>query len=78
LCVVIERPRKISPSSSPYTMVPSSSDMPHWVTMRLARSVARWKSLEAPVVIWFMNTSSAIRPPNSTQMVDSMRSLSML
>ncbi len=43
--------------------------MPHCVTMRRARSVARWKSLEAPVVICFMNSSSAMRPPNSTAMV---------
>jgi hypothetical protein len=29
--------------------------------------VARSKSLLAPVVIWFMNTSSAMRPPKSTR-----------
>ena len=40
--------------------------MPHCVTMRRAISVARSKSFEAPVVIWFMNSSSAMRPPNST------------
>ena len=52
--------------------------MPHCVTMRRAMSVARSKSLEAPVVIWCMNISSAMRPPNSTAMVFSSRSRSML
>ena len=52
--------------------------MPHCVTMRRAISVARSKSFEAPVVIWSMNTSSAMRPPNSTAMVFSRRSRSRL
>jgi hypothetical protein len=55
-----------------------ASDMPHCVTMRRAMSVARSKSLEAPVVIWFMKISSAMRPPNSTAMVLSRRSRSWL
>jgi hypothetical protein len=46
--------------------------------MSRAICVARSKSFEAPVVIWFMNTSSAMRPPKSTAIVFSMRSLSML
>jgi hypothetical protein len=46
--------------------------------MSRAMCVARSKSLLAPVVIWFMNTSSAMRPPNSTLIWLSMRSLSML
>jgi hypothetical protein len=50
-------------------MGPSVSDMPHSVTMRRAISVARLKSLEAPVVIWFMKSSSAMRPPKSTAML---------
>ena len=78
LCVWIERPRKISPSFSPYTMVPSSSDMPHCVTMRRAISVARSKSFAAPVVIWCMNNSSATRPPNSTAIMFISRSRSWL
>ena len=48
------------------------------MTMSRARCVARSKSLEAPVVIWFMNTSSAMRPPNSTAIIDSIRTRSML
>ncbi|CFN63359.1 Uncharacterised protein [Bordetella pertussis] len=46
--------------------------------MSRAMAVARSKSFEAPVVIWFMKISSAMRPPNSTAMVLSRRSLSML
>jgi hypothetical protein len=46
--------------------------------MRRARSVARWKSFDAPVVICFMKISSAMRPPNSTAMVCSRRSRSWL
>jgi len=46
--------------------------------MSRAMAVARSKSFEAPVVIWSMKTSSAMRPPNSTEMVSSMRFLSML
>ena len=42
--------------------------MPQRVTMLRAISVARSKSFEAPVVIWFMKISSAMRPPNSTAM----------
>ena len=52
--------------------------MPHCVTMRRAISVARSKSFEAPVVIWFMNSSSAMRPPNSTAIMLSSRSRSWL
>ena len=52
--------------------------MPHWVTMRRAISVARSKSFEAPVVIWFMKSSSAMRPPNSTAMLFSRWSRSWL
>ena len=43
--------------------------MPQRVTMRARSAVARSKSFEAPVVIWCMNTSSAMRPPNSTAIV---------
>ena len=52
------------------------SDIPHWVTMRRAISVARSKSFEAPVVICPMKISSAMRPPKSTASIseDSSRS----
>ena len=57
-------------------MGPSASLMPYFMTMSRARLVARSKSLLAPVVIWFMNTSSAMRPPNSMLIWFSMYSLS--
>ncbi len=77
-CVVIDRPRKTSPSFSPYTIGPSSSA--HAVARdHVARDlVARSKSFDAPVVIWFMNSSSAMRPPNSTEIMFSMWLRSML
>src|SRR5881409_1861334 len=43
--MVTVRPRNTSPSLSPYTLGPSSSEMPHSVTMRRAMSVAFLKSL---------------------------------
>jgi hypothetical protein len=46
------------------------------MTMSRAMCVARSKSLLAPVVIWCMNTSSAMRPPNSMLIWFSMYSLS--
>ena len=52
--------------------------MPHCVTMRRAISVARSKSFAAPVVIWFMKISSAMRPPKSTAIMLSRRSRSWL
>ena len=38
--------------------------MPYWVTMRRAVSVARCRSLEAPVVMSSKRISSATRPPS--------------
>jgi hypothetical protein len=46
--------------------------------MSRAMCVARSKSFEAPVVIWCMKSSSAMRPPNSTAITFSMCSRSML
>ena len=43
-----------------------SADMPHSQTMCCAMSVARSMSFDAPLVMWFMNSSSATRPPIST------------
>ena len=65
--LVTERPRNTSPSfSAQPTIGPnvnrSCRNGHHHVG---AMEVARSKSLLAPVVIWFMNTSSAMRPPNS-------------
>ena len=58
------------------TMAAIAADMHHWVTMRRAVSVARSKSFEAPVVIWCMKISSAMRPPKSTEIRFSKKSRS--
>ncbi len=42
------------------------ADMPHSHTMCCAMSVARSMSFEAPLVMCFMKSSSATRPPIST------------
>ena len=47
-------------------MRPNFSDIPYWVTMALARLVACWISLEAPVVTVSNTISSAARPPMSS------------
>ena len=52
--------------------------MPQRMTMLRAISVARSKSFEAPVVIWLMKISSAMRPPKSTAMFCRIISASML
>src|SRR5579885_3894466 len=60
-CCAISRPRKICSSFLPKLSGPSSL-MPHSQTILRARSVARSISFPAPVVIWCMYFSSAMRP----------------
>ena len=46
--------------------MPTSSLMPYIATMLRAMFVASWMSCEAPLVIVFITTSSAARPPMET------------
>ena len=46
--------------------MPNSSLMPNMATMFRAMLVASWMSWEAPLVMVFITTSSAARPPMET------------